>query len=311
MPHLARLAWGCVLLGLVAGCCDQPSRSARRWTTMGTLAALHGADDASVAAVQQLCRRHEEIFSAWSPTSELSRVNAAAGTAQRVPLSPDLAAVLQRALLLRDESGGAFNPLLGPISRLWGFLGAPLPAAEPTAETIDAARRLTTPDALAFDPETATCQLTKPGAQLDLGGIAKGYAVDCACELLVSNGVSNALMDLGGNLKAVGDRVWKIGIRDPFRRGEICQTIELHGGEAAATSGGYERAITIQGRRHAHILDGRTGRPCESGVASVTVIAPSAAEADALSPALFILGREKGEELLARHPGCRAIWIHE
>ena len=152
-----------------------------------------------------------------------------------------------------------------------------------------------------------------PEMQLDLGGIAKGYAVDRAFEALRDMGETDFLINLAGNMRAHGRPAptrpgWRIGIRNPFAEGTHFGTLVLADGEGIATSGSYERYVIIDGVRHGHILDPRNGRPV-SGMIAVTVVATSAMEADALSTALFVLGPEAGAELLQAHPGCGAIFV--
>jgi thiamine biosynthesis lipoprotein len=125
-------------------------------------------------------------------------------------------------------------------------------------------------------------------------------------------GIRNAMVDLGGNLRCRGEprpgEPWKIGVRDPFDRERLIGVLRLTDGWAVATSGNYERFVTIAGKRYAHILDPRSGYPVE-GMAGVTVLAPTATDADALSTTLFVLGPVKGRDVLARKPGCHALYV--
>jgi thiamine biosynthesis lipoprotein len=148
---------------------------------------------------------------------------------------------------------------------------------------------------------------------LDLGAIAKGFAVDLACERLLAAGFTNALVNLGGDLRVMGrpsrDRAgWRAAIRDPFDRDATIGTLALWHGEATATSGNYERFVTLDGTRYAHIMDGRTGWPVTHTV-SCTVVAPTAMEADALATTLFVLGPGDGMAFLKNHPNADALWV--
>jgi len=219
------------------------------------------------------------------------------------------------ALSMSRESEGAFNPLVGSLMAAWGFGNGATPSEPPSQEALQAATLLADWHAIQFNAENRPCTLYLPrkGMKLDLGAIAKGYAVDIAYEKLTHAGYTNILIDLGGNLRAMGEAApgrggWRTGIRNPFAE-EICiAQFLLTNGEAVATSGNYERFVEINGIRYAHIMDARTGKPVR-GMAGVTVIAPSAMLADALSTTLFVLGAEKGRELLKRYPNCEAIWI--
>ena len=187
-------------------------------------------------------------------------------------MSPEVAECYRAALLLAARSGNAFNPQVGAKMRELGF---------------GQGRHL---------------------ADFDLGAIAKGFAVDAAWRDVTGTfGTSDLLLDLGGNLRVVGGS-WRTGVRNPFGS-SYAAVIVLTNGEAVATSGNYERFVEKDGVRYSHILDGRTGTPV-SGMAGVTVIAPSATLADGLSTTLFVLGPEKGSAFLRRwHPGVAALWI--
>jgi len=289
------------------------------WPVMGTAAAIEfgpgasAADrDALRAAAQRLFADLERDLSAWSPSSGLARVNAAAGTGTALPVPPPCDRVYADAFRLAAESGGAFNPLVGPVMRLWGFNGAAVPD-HPPADAVIAAIPFSPADAVWTN---GTIHLAKPGMRLDLGAIAKGEAVDFLYEDFMKRPVRpNLLIDLGGNLRVLGEARpgrggWLTAIRNPFDESTFAARLLLTNGEAIATSGSYERFVTIAGRRYSHILDGRTGHPVASDVASVTVVAPSAALADGLSTTLFILGPEAGQAFLTRfYPAVAALWI--
>jgi thiamine biosynthesis lipoprotein len=302
-----------------AGCqrAQEPVRV--QWLTMGTVAAVQCADHAAAPQARDLAQTaFDELdreLSAWKNDSALASVNQAAGASPAVAVSPRFAKVLGCALDIANASDGAFNPLIGPVMRAWGFGGsAPRPSV-PDADELNAARALSDWRKVEFAPTAtgADVRLLMPGMRLDLGAIAKGYAVDLAWERLAQAGHTNLLVDLGGNLRAIGEAVprrggWRIGVRNPFKENEIIGFFLLRDGEAVATSGNYERFVEINGVRYAHIMDARTAAPV-TGMAGTTVVAPSAMEADALSTAIFILGSHEGYELLSRHPGCEALWI--
>ena len=166
-----------------------------------------------------------------------------------------------------------------------------------------------------WDPTASNrVRLAQAGMRLDLGGIAKGYAVDVAYDRLRAMGRRDFLVDLGGNLRAQGESAprrggWRTGVRNPFQAAGIVGMILLTNGESVATSGNYERFVEMDGHHYAHIMDPRSGRPAE-GVAGVTVLAPSGLQCDGLSATLFILGPWEGQKFLTLHrPGCEALWI--
>ncbi|HPB10517.1 MAG TPA: FAD:protein FMN transferase [Kiritimatiellia bacterium] len=316
--RFVRTAATAVLL-LLAACRPAPPAPVRlEWLTMGTVAAVQCADAAAAPHVRDLAQRTfqslDNDLSAWNPASTLCAVNAAAGTPRPVAVPPDFAAVLQAALGFCADSEGAFNPLIGPVMQAWGFNGGALHPVCPAAEDLVALlARTHWHDIHLTTGAQATVRLALPGMQLDFGAIAKGYAVDLAWERLKAAGHTNLLIDLGGNLRALGEAApgrggWRTGVRNPFQAHALAGKFLMRDGEAVATSGNYERFVEIDGLRYAHIMDGRTGQPV-TGMAGVTVIAPDAATADALSTALFILGPQRGAALLRTRPGCEALWI--
>jgi len=286
---------------------------------MGTIAAV-SAPAARVAElpamrdpVQAAFAQVERKFSIFLPESDLSRANRAAGNNEFVDLSPEVARVLRTALRLSRDSKGVFDPTIGPLMAAWGFRNGS-PRREPTAAELAEARAQVGWTNLIWDAAASNrVRLALAGMRLDLGGIAKGYAVDVGYDSLLRAGHSDFLVDLGGNLRAHGEAApgrngWRTGVRNPFPEGGILGTLLLTNGESVATSGNYERFVEFGGHRYAHIMDPRIGRPAE-GVAGVTVLAPSGLQCDGLSATLFILGPDEGLKFLALRPGCEALWI--
>jgi thiamine biosynthesis lipoprotein len=288
---------------------------------MGTTAAV-SAPAGQSARVQRLREtvgvafaEIERDLSIFLTNSVLNAVNAAAGDPTPVPVNSHVAAVLRHALDVAKAGGGAFDPTVGPLMTLWGFRSGSVthsPAAAAITETLERVGWQHVRLDLS-DPAAPAAALARPGMRLDLGGIAKGYAVDLAYDRLRAASETDFLINLGGNLRAhgvpgAGRTGWGIGVRDPFHGDRILGTVQLREGEATATSGNYERFVVLDGVRYAHIIDPRSGRPV-TGVAGVTVIAPTAMQADALSTTLFVLGPEAGLRLLATVPGCQALWV--
>ena len=257
-----------------------------RWPIMGSVAQLTVRADAArgealLPAVQSAYVRLDALLSAWNPDSELSRLAAAHCTNWVAAASPEVRPCYAAALELETRSGGAFNPHVGARLRELGVSGG------------------------------------GSYSDFDRGAIAKGFAVDVAAADLAraagTNALPSLLLDLGGNLRIVGDGVWRTGVRNPFDRdGRHAAVIALTNGESVATSGNYERFIERDGIRYSHILDGRTGEPTR-GLAGVTVVTPpdyGALLADGLSTTLFVLGPGDGARFLARHyPRALALWI--
>lgn len=283
---------------------------------MGTFAGLSvaGPDRPRLAAYAEIARATlkelETELSIFNPASQVSRLNKAAG-GNAVPVSAMTFEVLQLSHRYARISEGRFDPTVLPLMQLWGFHGGKCPDHIPGADQVELVRRVTGYDRLIFGPGQSV-RLAGAGMQVDLGGIAKGYAVDVCSRRLREAGASDVLINLGGNMlchgQAAPGRPWTIGIRNPFRTDEILGRFALPDGMAVATSGNYERFVEIDGKRHAHILDPRTGSPV-CGMAGVTVISPSAAEADAVSTALFVAGPGDAAEILAALPRCHALLV--
>lgn len=259
--------------------------------TTCTLAAVVNPRD--TARAEDALRRAESVLravearmSVWLADSEISRLNAASA-AEQVPLSRDTVAVLRAARDAADQTGGAFDATIGPLIELWKR------AAErdrvPTQAELDEARAASHWDLI----ELTDAGAVKRGAsaRVDLGGIAKGYAIDRAAQALHRAGVAGGLVDLGGDLKCFGeppdDPHWTVEVKNPFGATRL-NRLRLAGG-AVCTSGSYARFTVIEGERYSHIIDPRTGRPADAAP-SVTVIARSALSADIWATALSVTG---------------------
>ncbi len=283
-----------------AGCRGrQPEPVRRTRMLMGTVVEVvaFGERKPTLAAIDRALdemARIEELMSPQRSGSDLSRLAAARDF---VSLSPETARLLRLSLVLNRRSGGAFDPTLGALKRLWGIEGEH--PAVPDEAALRRALALTGPDKLQLDGDRA--RVTVPGVGVDLGGIAKGYAIDRAAAVLRQAGIRHASINAGGDLRLIGDRLgrpWRIGIQHPRRQEEMLAVLELSD-VAVVTSGDYERYFIADGKRYHHIFDPATGRPAR-GCQSVTVVASDAVRADALATAAFVLGPEKGIELLRR-----------
>ena len=286
------------------------------WRPMGTYAAVSvpAAEAAQLpryaAAVSNVFAQINGLMSTYIATSEVCRINQAAGRAP-VTVSADTRKVLQEALRYGELSGGAFDVTVAPLVFAWGFSGGKKPEHALAPEAVRDALTRVGYRHLKLSGDTAF--LEQPGMAIDLGGIAKGYAVDVAFDALARLGAKNVMVNLGGSsLRCVGNarpgRPWTIGVDNPFERGNLVGTVHLTGGLALATSGNYEKFVELDGKRYTHILDPRTGYPVE-GVASVTVVTDNATAADALSKPFFVLGLARAKEVLERLPGCSVVII--
>lgn len=318
----ARAAAALLALGLLLSACGpNPVRSpqvAMRRNLMGTEVTITAwtaelDEEALTAAVEAAFSRMADLEKALSrhdPESELSSLNKAAG-GEPVRTSRDLWRALMLAKDAWKTSKGAFDPTVGPLIGLW--IAAAKNDKLPTPRQIDGARRKLGFGTVTLDD--GTVQL-KQGMSIDLGGIAKGFIVDEAVARLKEKGVTNGLVEAGGDLFAFGTRPggarWRVGVQDPAAgkdvTGQLVATLAVSD-KGITTSGHYRRFSEIEGRRTSHILDPRTGRPVPMGLLSVTVVAPTAAQADGLSTAVAVLGPEQGLALIEGLPGVEAYLV--
>jgi len=241
-------------------------------------------------------------------------INRQAGIAP-VKVRADLILVLETALRYAELSGGAFDPTIGPLVKLWG-IGTEKQRI-PSANEIAAALELVNYRDLIIDRNSGTAFLRRKGMELDLGGIAKGYAADEAARIAREGKVRRGIIDLGGNILALGWRLekkkdstpWRIGVQNPFSiRGESIGFLEVHD-TSVVTSGVYERFFDNGGTRYHHILSTANGYPVDNGLLAVTIVTERSMEADALSTAVFALGFGRGKALIDSIPNAEAVFV--
>ncbi|MHB0973372.1 MAG: FAD:protein FMN transferase [Thiobacillus sp.] len=295
--RVARHGLWLLLLWALAACSPPPLVQQQSYV-FGTLVevSVYGAPEAqaqqAIAAVLARFDALHHQLHAWQP-SELSRLNAALAKGERAPVTPELAAMLRDAQALSGQSNDLFNPAIGGLIALWGFHAdtpqGRVPDSQAIARWVRAAPRMRD-----LHIENGTVWSDSPAVQLDLGGYAKGRALDDAVAILKAHGIRNALVNIGGNVIALGthgDRPWRVGIQHPRKPGTLA-TLDLHDGEAIGTSGDYQRYFEAGGHRYCHLIDPRSGWPA-SGMQSVTILVSGAhagTRSDALSKPLFIDG---------------------
>lgn len=290
---------------LLTACAKEPPAYQEQGYVFGTLVdvSIYGVDETrarqAASAVLQEFQRLHNMLHAWQP-SELSELNAAIARGERKTVSPELAAMLQDATQISEQSGGTFNPAIGGLIGLWGFQSDDFKPVQPDEKQI-ARMVASNPQMhdLVLSPVSTNAKEVvvssrNPVVHLDLGGYAKGYALDRAAELLRKQGISNALINIGGNIVALGkhgERPWRIGIQHPRKSG-VLATLALHDGEAIGTSGDYQRYFELDGKRYSHLIDPRNGYPMQ-GVQAVTVLTRGTRAgilSDAASKPLFLAG---------------------
>lgn len=266
---------------------------------------IWGDNDLLNDAVDEI-RRLEGLFSATDEDSEINTLNQT-GNAE---LSRETAEILEQAITLSERTDGAFDPTVYPLVNAWGFTSGE--AHVLSQEELDMLLPLVGTEHLRL--EGASAALTD-SAQVDLGGIAKGYTAQKCLELLSEKGVQTAMLSLGGNVQTLGSKpdgtAWVIGIADPEEPSEAIATLTFTGSMAIVTSGGYQRYFDSDGIRYHHILDPETGMPAETGLASVTILTQDGTTADALSTALFVMGMEKAIDFWRASDDFEAVFISQ
>lgn len=293
---------------LLCGCSAEPEKCVRSIYAMDTLMSLTAYGDNAQEALDRAAERLAELeqeLSVTIPDSDIGRLNSSGGVP--VTVSDDTAEILRAALEVSAQSRGALDVTIYPVLREWGFTTGEY--SVPDSETL--AELLENVDYTRV--EIAGNEVSIPeGFAVDLGAVAKGYASDCAAEIMRSCGVSSAVMNLGGNVCVTGSKPdgspWKVAVADPFG-GEYLGTLSVSDC-FVITSGKYERCFTGEdGRRYHHIIDPATGYPSENGLSAVTVLGESGVECDALSTALLVLGEEGAADLWREHGGFEMLLV--
>lgn len=288
-------------LAVLVACTKEPIYRQQSFV-FGTLVevTIWGESDARGAelvgnVLREFDRLHKELH-AWQP-SELTKINDAIAKGDAINTTPELATILQDAAKFSAQSNGAFNPAIGKLIALWGFQSDEFKPIIPEAEKIKA---LVTAKPSMADLKFDGTKISSSNrdVKIDLGGYAKGYALDRAVALLKKEGVQNALINIGGNIIAMGERgnrPWRVGIQHP-RKSAAIAALDLYDGEAIGTSGDYQRYFEKDGKRYCHVIDPATGMPAQD-VQAVSVIAPRGANAgvisDIASKPIFIASQDR------------------
>ena len=260
---------------------------------------------ASIDLAMEQLRRIDALMSPFKPASELFKINKSASV-EPVHVGHEIFNLIAHSMDYSALSDGGFDITYATIGRYYDYrLGL-----RPTDKQIAAALPNIGYRKLLLDSLNTTIKFARPGMSIDLGGIAKGYAVDCAMAELIKQGISRAIVTAGGDTRIIGDRVgrpWMIGVRDPRNKEKMIAVLPLTD-RAISTSGDYERYFERDGVRYHHILDPKTGRSITS-TRSVTIIGPDATTTDALSTSIFVLGPKKGMALVETLPGIEAVIV--
>ena len=293
----------------------QPHLVQRSRTSMGSpvdLSAWTSRDAAAVAAFEAAFDefdRLDRLLSVWREGSDVLRLNAAAGRGP-VPVSRDTLAVLKQALQASEWTGGKFDVTFGALSDVWKF-DHDQDDRIPTRAEIAARLPLVDYRAIALDEAAGTAELKRAGVRVHLGGVGKGYAVDRAVAILRSRGLTDFMVQSGGDLYVGGHKgnlPWRLGVRDPRGTADkIFATLELSDA-TFSTSGDYERFFIQDGVRYHHLLDPDSGQPAR-GARSVTIVAQTSVVADVLSTGVFVAGPDAGMALIERLPDVEGVIV--
>ncbi len=290
------------LLPVLAAVCLQSApvygagQAQREFFAMDTVMTVtvngEGAEEACDAAVSEV-NRLDELLSTGKESSEVAKINAAGGGT----LSEDGQKLLKKALDLFETSDGLFDVSIYPVMELWGFTSGEYRV--PEENELREALSLVDASCIDFDEVTGEVSFEKEGMKIDFGGIAKGYTSSRLVDLMREQGIKSALVNLGGNVQALGTKPdgskWRVGVQDPENTGGLLGVLSI-ADLAVITSGGYERFFEENGRTYHHIIDTRTGYPADSGLLSVTIVTEDGMLADGLSTFLFAAGEERAVE---------------
>ena len=290
---------------------NEVSKTEFLFDTPCTITVFKNSEKSAVAEAFNEATRIHKLSNFFDSASDVSKINTAKMN-KPVKVDPSIIEMLDLAGKISDSSNGAFDISIARVMRLWTFdKENPIP---PTEEEIKAALAFSGKGSIAVDKNSYTVTKKYDDTQIDLGGIAKGYAADMAAKVLQEMNVKAAIIDFGGNLITIGknpktkDGMWRRGLQKPFSpNGEYVKTLKIGPG-AVATSGTYQRNFVYDGVLYHHIIDPKTGKPANQAFSGVTVTASNSALADALGTAVFVLGREEGRKL-AEDFGAEVVFL--
>jgi FAD:protein FMN transferase len=284
------------------------SRSMGTYVQMIVVTPDSAATAPIVARAQADFARIDSLMSNWTTTSEVARINAVAGH-ETTTVEPEVARVIAASIDTWQHTDGAYDITVEPLVRAWGFIGGH-PHKPSDAEARAAAARVGG-RYLHFDPASRRIWFEHPDLRIDLGGIAKGYACERAAQTLREAGVRDALVNVSGNMRALGHPpdapAWRIGIRDPRDRMPYFARLTI-AEEGISTSAKYEQFVAADGRTYGHIMDPRTGAPAERLIA-VTVVGRDAFLCDAWDTPLFVLGPEVARRKVKQRADLAAVLV--
>ena len=287
-----------LVLLMLCGCASQENKDTR--FLLDTVVSLTAdCDSETLDGAFALCEDYEKLLSRTKKGSDVYNLNTSTGF---VEVDEHTLKIIEKAIYYGNLSGGKFDITIYPVSSLWDFNNEIIPSRD------EIAAALKNIDYQSIEIDENHVNLN--GKKIDLGGIAKGYIADRLREYFKEQEVSEGIIDLGGNIMVFGERDYNVGIKKPFTENEIAATLKLRN-KTVVTSGTYERYIPADIKLYHHILDTKTGYACDSDLSSVTIIADSSIDADALSTISILLGLNKATQLIENTPDTEAIFIDE
>lgn len=306
----------CALLFVCGSCQKQQGINTKETRfLLGTIVEFtifNNHEELALQAIQQAVNTMqavEDTFTTYGSASNTVQVFNSALVGQEVKLAPSVSSLLRMSLEMNEQTLGAFDPTLGELNQRWGFSNAEQPNIPLTKSEVFTALQQSGVQKLKEVHPNVWVKLEE-GLKLDFGAIAKGLAIDQGIEALSAMGIQHAIINAGGDMRVLGnhgDKPWKVAVRHP-RAEKPLGWFEVNHDLSIVTSGDYERFFIYQGKRFHHILDPKTGYPSPSSL-SVTVSAPTAVQADALSTGMFILGYEKGMSIIEAIDNVECIWV--
>lgn len=313
--------WLLLPLFLLLTACAEPQPAKLYGSTMGTSYSViiprlpkNSNEDTIHQGIDAVLERVNQEMSTYLPDSELSRINQSEG-GQWLNVSPEVFEVISLAQSISEQTQGAYDITVGPLVNLWGF-GPPTPGAEgmPSAGEVKAARALVGYHNIELNPWDRLLRKKFSGLYIDLSSIAKGYGVDAVADYLESVGVTDYLVEIGGEIRARGKSqrgdAWRIAVEKPVPGERAVQKVINLSDIAVATSGDYRNFVEYDGVRYSHTIDPRLGGPIHHALASVTVLSEKAVNADGWATALMVLGEVEGFKL-AEEKGLAAYFLYK
>ena len=311
MKQLSRFVLLCIIMVLLCGCSiatkEPLSKTGFHFDTVITITLYDSKNEELLNTCFDYCKDFENLVSRIIPTSDISRINMSAGSS--VEVSDTTIELLEKGIEFGELTDGAFDITIAPLVELWDIKNNP--GNVPSETDITEALSHVNYKNIVIEGNTVT--LTDPLAAIDLGGIAKGYMADQLKEYLLSEGVTSAIINLGGNVLTIGSKpdgnAFHIGIQKPFDKQNATITSVQVKDYSVVTSGSYERYFKVNDTIYHHILNTDTGYPCDNELLSVTILSEKSIDGDALSTSCFALGLEKGQKLIKSLENIDAIFV--